>query len=66
VEIVDRIAGLTPTDRVLRAPRASKRHVASADSYHRQDLAVPQLEESRTAVPDGRLEIRTRLAGGRG
>jgi hypothetical protein len=66
VEIVDRIAGLTPTDRVLRAPRASKRHVASADSYHRQDLAVPQLEESRTALPDGRLEIRTRLAGGRG
>lgn len=40
VEVIDEITGLAPGDRVLRAPRASKRHVASADSYQRQDLAL--------------------------
>jgi hypothetical protein len=63
VEIIDRIAGLTQDDRLLRAPRPSKRHVASADSYHRQDLAAPHIEETRLSLPDGRLEIRSRFTG---
>ncbi|OYX08061.1 MAG: hypothetical protein B7Z08_10985 [Sphingomonadales bacterium 32-68-7] len=64
VEIVDRLAGLRPSDRVLRAPRASKRHVASADSFHREDLSLlgeARITEERTALPGGRLEVRTRL-----
>ena len=40
VEVIDEITGLVSRDRLLRAPRASKRHVASADSYQRQDLAL--------------------------
>jgi hypothetical protein len=63
VTIVDRITGLQPADRVIRAPRASKRHVASADSYHREDLIpCPAAEEGRSTLPDGRLEIRSRLS----
>lgn len=40
LEITDRIESLRPDDRLLRAPRASKRHVASADSFHRQDFSL--------------------------
>jgi hypothetical protein len=60
--IVDRITGLTPSDRLVRAPRASKRHVASADSFHRQDLATLsgyRMEEERREM-DGSVEIETR------
>jgi hypothetical protein len=63
VAIVDRFTGLRPSDRLVRAPRASKRHVASADSYHRDDLAASAaVEEGRVTLPDGRLEIRSRLS----
>ncbi len=37
IRIADRISGLEPDDVVLPAPRASARHVASADSYHPED-----------------------------
>jgi hypothetical protein len=63
LEIVDRLAGLTQADHLLRAPRASKRHVASADSYHREDLAASHIEETRLSLPDGRLEVRSRFTG---
>jgi hypothetical protein len=62
VEITDRITGLASTDRLLSAPRASKRHVASADSFHRQDLERPgpgECGEERVEEPDG-LRILTR------
>lgn len=62
VLIVDRLTGLTSSDRLIRAPRASKRHVASADSFHRQDLATlsgSRMKEVRREV-DGGLEIETR------
>lgn len=64
VEIVDRLSGVLSTDRIVRAPRASKRHVASADSYHIEDLALlgsARLTEERIARPGEQLEIRTRL-----
>ena len=63
VSIVDRIAGLAVGDRLLRAPRASKRHVASADSFHRQDLGLVTagaMEEER-AEEDGAMIVATRL-----
>ena len=40
VVLRDRITGLSDRDQISRAPRTSKRHVASADSYHPEDLAV--------------------------
>ena len=40
VRIEDRIDGLTGSETVLPAPRASKRHVASADSFHPEDAAL--------------------------
>ncbi len=39
VEVRDRIHGLPPEASVVAAPRASKRHVASANGFHREDLA---------------------------
>jgi hypothetical protein len=38
--IQDTIQGLSPSDQVIRAPRTSKRHVASADSFHPEDLQM--------------------------
>lgn len=38
--ITDTISGVSADTPVTRAPRASKRHVASADSYHPQDFAL--------------------------
>jgi hypothetical protein len=66
VEIADRITGLEPTDTLLRAPRASKRHVASADSYHPQDfaLAAPGAFTEERADEAGALRITTRLRAG--
>lgn len=37
VKVVD-VLGIENADKLERAPRSSKRHVASADSYHREDL----------------------------
>lgn len=39
VEIIDTFTGLPATAKLTPAPRSSKRHVASADSFHRQDAA---------------------------
>ena len=38
--IQDKITGVSATDRITRAPRTSKRHVASADSYHPEDFEM--------------------------
>ena len=38
VIIQDHITGISANDQINRAPRTSKRHVASADSYHPEDL----------------------------
>lgn len=40
--IQDSITGLKKDASVFRAPRASKRHVASADSYHMEDFMLCQ------------------------
>lgn len=40
--IDDKIEGLPADSRIERAPRASKRHVSSADSYHLQDFKLSQ------------------------
>ncbi|HEY8240676.1 MAG TPA: hypothetical protein VIH35_04475, partial [Kiritimatiellia bacterium] len=40
VQIKDTITGLGAGARVIAAPRASKRHVSSADSHHHEDLAL--------------------------
>ena len=42
VRIEDRISGLTGNETILPAPRASKRHVASADSFHTEDVFLAQ------------------------
>jgi hypothetical protein len=39
VEVRDRISGLPPQAQIRAAPRASKRHVASAGGFQREDLA---------------------------
>jgi len=44
----DEITGLSPAHQVVPAPRASKRHVASADSYHPEDLLRPESRASST------------------
>ncbi len=64
LEIIDRITGLQAGDSLLRAPRASKRHVASADSFHAQDLGLLRgyaLAEERRDSGDA-VEIVTRIA----
>lgn len=38
--ISDTVKGISPADKITRAPRTSKRHVASADSYHPEDLGM--------------------------
>lgn len=38
--IEDTIHGASPSDLITRAPRTSKRHVASADSYHPEDTSL--------------------------
>lgn len=51
VVVHDEIAGLRPGDTVAPATRSSKRHVASADSYHAEDAllarAVTSARETR-------------------
>lgn len=38
--IHDKITGISENHSITRAPRTSKRHVASADSYHPEDFAL--------------------------
>jgi len=40
IEVEDRIVGLLDVTLLHAAPRPSKRHVASADSFHREDLGL--------------------------
>ena len=47
IVVTDRITGLPAGTRVLPAPRSSKRHVSSADSYHREDLRLAEGVECR-------------------
>jgi hypothetical protein len=50
----DEIRGLRPGMELLPAPRASKRHVSSADSFHREDLALTRgVTVERTARREG-------------
>jgi hypothetical protein len=65
--VTDLIRGLGQGDQLRRAPRASKRHVASADSFHPQDLGEEGgfiRTEERTETRDG-LRIVTRYARSR-
>jgi hypothetical protein len=50
----DEIRGLRPGMELLPAPRASKRHVSSADSFHREDLGLTRgVTVERTARREG-------------
>jgi hypothetical protein len=61
VVIRDTIVGLTDPSRLQRAPRPSKRHVASADSFHREDLALLNsfTREETISVNPGKICIET-------
>ncbi len=54
LRVEDRITGLTGSETILPAPRASKRHVASADSFHAEDVAIVRnLSIARETRTDG-------------
>lgn len=59
--VEDEITGLQPGDEVTRAPRASKRHVSSADSFHREDLTLAEgwTKEENPVTKNGRFFCRT-------
>lgn len=59
----DRIRGAHEDDQCHRAPRASKRHVASADSFHLQDAGLPEGVEmtEEWGRDQGALTVETRL-----
>jgi hypothetical protein len=61
ITVDDHITGLTPAARVRPAPRTSKRHVASADSFHREDLALTRgvREERQTQFAHGIFTAKT-------
>ncbi|MBK6967407.1 MAG: hypothetical protein IPH20_26795 [Bacteroidales bacterium] len=40
VIITDELSGLKGSEAIVKAPRFSKRHVASADSFHREDMSM--------------------------
>ncbi|MGJ8642793.1 MAG: hypothetical protein ACSHX9_05255 [Luteolibacter sp.] len=51
--IEDTIHGTSPSDLITRAPRTSKRHVASADSYHPEDTSLLRgtiLDETKSST----------------
>lgn len=57
--VKDKITGIQENDEIIRAPRFSKRHVASADSYHFEDLALlygVEVQEKMTRN-NGSIEI---------
>lgn len=53
--VEDRMTGLPGDARVVPAPRSSKRHVASADSFHAEDFCL---------APGGRRDCVTKLERG--
>jgi hypothetical protein len=61
IAVTDRISGLRCDDRILPAPRSSKRHVASADTAHEEDFELVRgMTVSRTEnVANGVFEANT-------
>ncbi len=62
VRVIDEIRGIPQNAKVTPAPRASKRHVASADSYHPEDTALVSdaVEMERTEkIGDGTFRAET-------
>jgi hypothetical protein len=59
--ISDTIIGLADTTRLQRAPRLSKRHVASADSFHREDFALLHgfTREEKITITTSGIQIET-------
>lgn len=57
VVVTDRIGRLDRKVRVERAPRASKRHVASADSWHREDWIRNEGVEVNESIESGKNEV---------
>lgn len=55
--IKDVITGLKGTEEVVRAPRFSKRHVASADSFHREDIRMIKGYVSKTETNRKELQF---------
>lgn len=56
VVITDELSGLKGSEEILKAPRFSKRHVASADSFHREDMSmVKGYTFSTETQKDGKL-----------
>ncbi|MCX7007832.1 MAG: hypothetical protein NTY53_11400 [Kiritimatiellaeota bacterium] len=54
IVVCDEITGLQPGVDILPAPRASKRHVSSADSFHREDFALTRgVKVERAARREG-------------
>lgn len=60
--ILDQITGVSDADLITRAPRSSKRHVASADSFHPQDFEMARGSEKSETIRrgDGLFECETR------
>jgi hypothetical protein len=48
--ITDQVRGIDKKARVDRAPRASKRHVASADSWHPEDFGLRNVDEPMETI----------------
>lgn len=60
IEVIDTFKNLPAYCTLKRAPRASKRHVASADSFHYEDLSLSScLIQEKKAVVDGSTIITT-------
>jgi hypothetical protein len=59
--IRDTITGVTENDTITRAPRQSKRHVASADSFHTEDfqMLVKVARSEKTSRDAGCFECET-------
>lgn len=61
IVVQDQIVGLPGDAAVTPAPRSSKRHVASADSYHGEDLTLARLAvvDRTTRLESGRFTAET-------
>lgn len=65
IVVEDRISRLPGGVNVVQAPRSSKRHVASADSFHAEDLALGRgvRREVTTKLVDGVFSAKTVYTG---
>jgi hypothetical protein len=60
--VTDTIEGIGKKVSLVKAPRASKRHVASADSWHREDFNLEKMTEPiETIVRDDNSVVITRI-----